>query len=79
MLEISAIEAQHQFSELLLRVEQGEEIFIIRNGKPVAVIITPEKKSHPATNPFAAWRSLAGSIKKTTPDELIQWVKNDRP
>jgi prevent-host-death family protein len=38
MRTVSAREANHEFSDLLARAEQGEEILITKRGKPVAVL-----------------------------------------
>jgi prevent-host-death family protein len=38
MKTVSAHQANHQFSELLSRVERGEEILITKRNKPVAVL-----------------------------------------
>jgi prevent-host-death family protein len=38
MKTISAREANHGFSDLLARVERGEEVLITKRGAPVAVI-----------------------------------------
>jgi prevent-host-death family protein len=51
MRKVSARRANHEFSELLSRVERGEEIVITKRGKPVAVLgpyrptlVTPERQ-----------------------------------
>jgi prevent-host-death family protein len=38
MKTVSARQANHEFSELLSRVERGEEILITKRNKPVAVL-----------------------------------------
>jgi prevent-host-death family protein len=38
MKTVSARQANHEFSDLLSRVERGEEILITKRGKPVAVL-----------------------------------------
>jgi prevent-host-death family protein len=38
MKTVSARQANHEFSELLARVERGEEILITKRSKPVAVL-----------------------------------------
>jgi prevent-host-death family protein len=50
METVSARDANHSFSELLTRVECGEEILITKHGKPVAILspyraplMTPER------------------------------------
>lgn len=41
MLEINVKEARNNFSALLNRIEQGEEIIITRRGKKVARLTSP--------------------------------------
>jgi prevent-host-death family protein len=38
MKTVSARQANHEFSELLSRVERGEEILITRRSRPVALL-----------------------------------------
>ena len=38
MKTVSARQANHEFSDLLSRVERGEEILITKRSKPVAVL-----------------------------------------
>ena len=38
MKTVSARQANHEFSNLLSRVERGEEILITKRSKPVAVL-----------------------------------------
>ena len=51
MKTVSARQANHEFSDLLSRVERGEEILITKRSKPVAVLtpyrpqqMTPERE-----------------------------------
>ena len=51
MKTVSARQANHEFSNLLSRVERGEEILITKRSKPVAILVpyrppqmTPERK-----------------------------------
>ena len=51
MKTVSARQANHEFSNLLSRVERGEEILITKRNKPVAVLspyrlplMTPERE-----------------------------------
>ena len=51
MKTVTAREANHEFSDLLSRVEQGEEIIITKRSKPVAIlspyrppVLTPERQ-----------------------------------
>jgi prevent-host-death family protein len=52
MKSVTAREANQKFSELLMRVEDGEEIVITKRGEPVAVLspyrrpaMTPERRA----------------------------------
>ncbi|CAN7165389.1 type II toxin-antitoxin system prevent-host-death family antitoxin [Bosea sp. LjRoot9] len=47
MITVGAFEAKTKFSELLDRVERGEEIVITRHGKAVARLVSQE----PGVNP----------------------------
>jgi prevent-host-death family protein len=51
MKTVTARQANHEFSELLARVEHGEEILITKRNKPVALLcpyrpplLTPERR-----------------------------------
>jgi prevent-host-death family protein len=55
MLEIETVEAEKGFGGLLERVERGEEIVIMRRGKPVAKL-TPLWENR---DPAAALEALA--------------------
>lgn len=41
VMEVSVAEAKNHLSELLRSVEQGEQVVITRNGKPVAQLVAP--------------------------------------
>jgi prevent-host-death family protein len=52
MKTVSARQANHDFSELLSRVERGEDILITKRSKPVALLspyhaprLTPERQA----------------------------------
>lgn len=47
MTTVSVAEAKAQLSELLNRVERGEEVVITRRGKPVARISPTERPRQP--------------------------------
>ena len=48
MARVTATEAARNFSDVLNRVGAGEEIEIIRNGAPVAVLAPPRARLLPA-------------------------------
>ena len=41
MIVVTMLEAKERWSELLDKVEQGEEVVITRDGKPVARLVQP--------------------------------------
>jgi prevent-host-death family protein len=59
MTTIGAFEAKTKLSELLDRVEQGEEIVITRRGKPAARLVPPEQGQAPRTERATADEMLA--------------------
>ena len=47
MTEVNVHQAKTQLSQLLHRVEAGEEVIIARNGKPVARLLPVVARSRP--------------------------------
>lgn len=43
-MDVSVADAKNHFSELLRSVEDGEQIVITRNGKPVAQLVPPPSR-----------------------------------
>jgi prevent-host-death family protein len=60
MTEVSVAEAKAHLSELLDRVERGEEVVITRRGKPVAKVSGVKRKLEPID--FAAIRAVRDSM-----------------
>lgn len=58
MSRLSATEAARHFSDVLNRVAEGEEIEILRNGAPVAVIAPPRIRLLPPGRLVALLESL---------------------
>jgi prevent-host-death family protein len=58
MNSVGAFEAKTHFSQLLERVERGEEIVITRRGKPVARMVPAAAKQDPDAV-MAVFRRLA--------------------
>lgn len=74
---INVHEAKTNLSELLRRVERGEEVVLARAGKPVAKLIP----YHPAVEPRRPGR-WAGQVWiapdfDDTPEELLQLFEGD--
>ncbi len=61
MLEVNVKEARSKLSDLLDRVERGEEIIITRRGKKLALLVSPEReKTLPSLKEFRASISTTG-------------------
>jgi prevent-host-death family protein len=71
MLEVNVKEARSKLSNLLDRVERGEEIIIKRRGKKVALLVSPERKNAlPSLKDFRASISIGGkSLSETVTDQ----------
>ena len=79
MTSVNTHDAKTRLSELLHRVEQGEEIIIARNGKPIARL-APLKDSTPSPRPKRKLGTLKGEIillpgwdDPMTEEELAEW------
>jgi prevent-host-death family protein len=79
MKTVSARQANHDFSELLARVERGEEILITKRSKPVALLspyqppqLTPERQAaiKHATEVMAKGLPWGAAIRAFTRDEM---------
>jgi prevent-host-death family protein len=76
MLEINVKEARSKLSELLNRVEKGQEITITRRGKKVARLVsTRAGKTLPSLKDFRKTLSVAG---KPMSEEIIASRKTER-
>lgn len=73
---MGAYEAKTHFSELIERVERGEEVTITKHGTPVARIVPLRKESTPADRSAAIERALVAreklSLGKSTIRALIR-------
>lgn len=77
MIQISAKEARAHWSEILDRVEQGEEVLILRHGKKMARLLAD---SDPAPSP-PSLKDFRKSIKrkgKPFSQSVIEMRKNER-
>jgi len=54
---VNIFDAKTNLSALLVAVEQGEEVVIARNGKPVAKLVRAEA---PSAREFGAWNKVPG-------------------
>ena len=71
MTRMSATDVARQFSDVLNRVGAGEEIEIVRNGAPVAVLAPPRVRLLPASRLRALLASLP-PVDEAFADDLRQ-------
>ena len=76
MTEIGTFEAKNRLSELLDRVERGEEVVITRRGKPTAklVPISPRREVAGAREAVRRIRELANEMN-LGPFDWEEWKK----
>lgn len=70
-------EAKTRLSELLARVEAGEEIVIARGDHPVARLL-PMQKRHDVEGAIADILAARSALSRTTADEIIAWRDEGR-
>ncbi|HEY7296680.1 MAG TPA: type II toxin-antitoxin system prevent-host-death family antitoxin [Xanthobacteraceae bacterium] len=63
MITVTLVEAKAHLSELLDRVETGEEVVITRHGRPVARI-TAERQPKQPVRSLAAFRARMPRLRK---------------
>ena len=83
MITVGTFEAKTKFSELLDKVERGEEVVVTRHGKAIARIV-PEGSPSEAVNALAqrilarrrsiGERLRAGGDKPITTGEIRDWI-----
>jgi prevent-host-death family protein len=70
-------QAKTHLSQLLARVEAGEEVQIARNGVPVARLVAVPPKTGPGGRFLAHWGSLADRVKIAEDFELTDQEIDD--
>ena len=73
MIEVSVAEAKAKLSEILKKVEAGEQVTITRRGKPVAVMNAPLEPL-PSR---AAWRAQQPRLGRSSADLLREMRDED--
>lgn len=74
MITISLAEAKNRFSELVTRVQNGEQVSVTRRGKPVVNMVAADNASEPQQQArvadvfqqlaaISANRNLSGDLK----------------
>jgi prevent-host-death family protein len=78
-MDVSVAQAKAHLSELLNRVEAGEEVIITRRGKPVARIQAEQAQPKGPLPSLAAFRARhASSVKASIVETLIDERRNAR-
>lgn len=92
MTDITVTEARATLPELLERVDAGEELTLTRHGRPVAVLVRPDRlrarsvgPAHELTRQLHAElsdarqrRTPAGTCSPDRTDQLVAEVRADR-
>lgn len=68
-LKVNVHEAKTHLSRLLALVEAGEEVVLMRGGKPVARLVPLPKERQPGTAKGKVW--LAEDFDAPLPEELL--------
>ncbi len=78
---IGLAEAKNRLSELIDRVERGEEITITRHDEAVARLVPAKRPSRAdAKKAIQAMRALRDrNLVKVTTEELLVWKNEGRP
>ncbi len=76
---VKVAEAKAHLSELLAKVERGEEIVIARGDQPIARLVPLEEKARgiAAVEVMLALRD-SGRIKPVTQAEIRAWMREGR-
>jgi prevent-host-death family protein len=69
-IQVNIHEAKTQLSKLLAQVEEGEQVVIARNGKPVADL-TAHKPPRRKRTGFGAWKGQIDMSRFDEADEEI--------
>ena len=77
MITVNVREAKTNLSRLLAQVESGEEVIIVRNGKPVARLAPIQKRGKPQTDVFKGKFVLPDSFFDPLPEEELKAWEGD--
>lgn len=69
MLNVNLADAKSRLSELVDRVEKGEEIVITRHGRPVARLLALERPKKPIPS-MAEFRARMPKLKESLSESL---------
>ena len=75
MVTVTLVEAKAHLSELLDKVEAGEEVVITRHGRPVAHLSAASRKKKPVPD-LTAFRATMPRIKQSSV-ALLRKMRDD--
>lgn len=79
MLSVSLAQAKARLSELMDRVEAGEEVIITRHGRAVAQIVPPVRPKQPLSpDRLSAFRATIPRLRRPSV-ELIREQRDEGP
>ena len=70
MNKVNVHEAKTHLSDLLQRVEQGEEFLLCRNGEPIADLVPHRKASRIKVDPFLSRVVVKGDLTRPISEGL---------
>ncbi len=76
-MDVGVLEAKNRFSELLDRVEQGEQVTITRHGRPVATLAGVQN-SRPSKAEIEAILDRVRRLRETLPPTSWEALKRFR-
>lgn len=76
-IRVKVGEAKTHLSELLAKVEAGQEVVISRGDKPVAKLTPIEDRSDVA-DVIQEILAARKTYKRTTPEEIREWIEEGR-
>ena len=77
MITVNVREAKTNLSRLLAQVESGEEVIIVRNGKPVARLAPVQKRGKRQPDVFKVKFVLPDSFFDPLPEEELKAWEGD--
>jgi len=80
-VEIGAFEAKTKFAELLEKVARGHEFLITRRGKPIARLISQERRDAGADRRARAWelyQRIQKSGRRISRKQLDESIRESR-
>lgn len=77
-IQVNIGEAKTRLSELLQKLEDGEELIIARGNEPRYQVIIRDEDRSAARLALARLRELCADNKPATRDEIKSWIEEGR-